>query len=140
MKDYAMTPCLCAALRKATRVVTKQYDKYLQPSGLKITQYSLLANARRNPGVTVSELANIMVMEQTTMTRNLKVLEKQGYLEIRESGQDKRAKAIYVSETGRKKFLQARPCWEEAQKRLERNLGKLGFDVFMQSLNTVIKQ
>ena len=140
MKDSMMSPCLCTALRKATRVVTKRYDTYLQPSGLKITQYSLLANASRNPGVTVSELANIMVMEQTTMTRNLKVLEKQDYLEIRENGQDKRAKSIFVSKAGQEKFLQARPYWEQAQKRLEQDLGKLGFDVFMQSLNTVIKQ
>ena len=140
MKDSITKPCLCASLRKASRVITKLYDKHLHPSGLKITQFSLLANISRNPGVTVSELADIMVMEQTTMTRNLKVLEKQGYLEIKESGHDKRAKSILISKAGKEKFQKARPFWIEAQKKLEADLGKLGFDVFMQSLNTVTRR
>lgn len=138
MKESVKTPCLCASLRKATRVITRRYDEYLKPSGLKITQYSVLANINRNPGVTVSELANLMVMDQTTMTRNLQVLEKQGYLEIKEDVNDQRAKSIFISEAGKKKFKEAQPYWEEAQLELEKNLGKLGFELFLKSLNIVV--
>jgi MarR family transcriptional regulator, organic hydroperoxide resistance regulator len=138
MKESVRTPCLCASLRKATRVITRRYDKHLKPSDLKITQYSVLANINRNPGVTVSELANLMVMDQTTMTRNLQVLKKQGYLDIKEGVNDQRAKSIFVSEAGKKKFEQAQPYWEEAQLELEKNLGKLGFELFLKSLNIVV--
>jgi DNA-binding MarR family transcriptional regulator len=73
-------PCLCALIRKAGRILTKHYDQYLKPSGLKTTQYSMLANIAGNQGITVTELANLLLMDQSTITRNLRVLRKLDYI------------------------------------------------------------
>ena len=117
-------PCLCAVIRKAGRIVTKQYDHYLKPSGIKITQYSMLANITRSPGITVSELANLLLMDQTTVTRNLRVLEKLGYIFLEVDVTDQRIRRIQVSDDGISKMDEARPLWEKAQREIERILGK----------------
>lgn len=137
MKESHTSPCLCAALRKAARVVTKQYDEHLRQSGLRITQYSILANILRNPGISVSELARVMVMDQTTVTRNLQILKKQNYVFTRENADDQRVKSVCISELGRQVFERARPLWIEAQKEVEQDLGALGFDIFIQSLKMI---
>lgn len=138
VKDTQASPCLCAAIRKAARVVTKQYDEHLKQSGLRITQYSILANILRNPGISVSELAKVMVMDQTTVTRNLQILKKQHYVFTRGNDDDQRIKSVFISDLGKQIFEQARPLWIKAQQEIEGNLGTLGFDVFMQSLKTVV--
>lgn len=137
MSTLPQSPCLCIALRKATRVITRQYDEYLKPSGLRITQYSMLANISRNPGITISELAKLMIMDQTTVTRNVQLLIQQGYLSARE-GDDRRVRSIHLSDLGKRTFEKAHPLWLKAQQKAERDLGKLGFDIFLQSLHTVV--
>lgn len=137
MDDITKQQCLCASLRKATRVITKRYDEHLKPSGLRITQYSMLANIGRNPGVTVSELANILVMDQTTVSRNLQVLNKLGYIDIQESDNDQRVRIVHISDLGKKIFDQAKLLWTKVQSEVETELGKLGFEVFLQSLSAV---
>ena len=117
-------PCLCAMIRKAGRILTRQYDHYLKPSGLKITQFSMLANIDRNPGITVSELAKLLLMDQTTVTRNLRVLEKSGYIHMEPEVTDHRTKRIQVADLGMSKMDEARPLWEKAQLEMERILGR----------------
>ncbi len=138
MADASQKPCLCASLRKATRVITRRYDEHLKPSGLKLTQYSALMNITRNPGVTVTELAKIMVMDQTTMTRNIQVLAKQGFLDIGVSGADQRAKVVSLSTAGQEKIEEASPYWAKAQQEMEQEFGALGFDKLLGSLNDVL--
>ena len=137
--DNLTQPCLCAALRKATRVITKRYDAHLKPSGLKITQFSMLVNINRNPRITTSELAKLMVMDQTTVTRNIQLLKKKGYIYCQEEGTDLRVKQIHISESGKQMIDQAKPLWEQAQQEIENQLGNLGFDVMIRSLNSVIE-
>lgn len=112
-------PCLCAGFRKAGRILTRKYDRYLKPSGLKVTQYSMLANIARNPDITVSELAELLFMDQTTVTRNLRVLEKCGYINMETETADHRIKRIQVSDMGTSKIREARPFWEKAQSEME---------------------
>lgn len=139
MDKQPTTPCLCAALRKATRVITKRYDVFLKPSGLKITQYSMLANIARNEGISVSGLARVLLMDQTTVTRNLQLLKKKGYIFYQEVGDDHRVKQIELSDSGRQRLKQAQSLWELAQKEIESELGSFGFDVILRSLNFIIK-
>lgn len=96
----------------------------MKPSGLKVTQYSMLANVARNPDVTVSELAGLLFMDQTTVTRNLQVLEKSGYITMETEAGDYRMKKIRVSDTGESKMKEARPFWEKAQLEMEAILGR----------------
>lgn len=139
MDKKPSSPCLCAILRKATRVITKRYDEFLHPLGLKITQYSMLMNITRNRGITTTELAKVMLMDQTTVTRNLQLLEKKGFIFFLEEGKDLRSKQIQISQKGQKMIEQAKPLWEKAQQEIKDELGSQGFDAIISSLNLLIK-
>jgi MarR family transcriptional regulator, organic hydroperoxide resistance regulator len=139
MDNRKTTPCLCASLRKATRVVTNRYDAFLSPSGLKITQYSMLMNIARNPGITTTELAKVMLMDQTTVTRNLQLLQKKGCISFQEEGKDLRTKQIQISQAGKQMIEQAKPLWEQAQRDIKNDLGDLGFDVIIRSLISLVE-
>jgi DNA-binding MarR family transcriptional regulator len=130
-------PCLCAMIRKAGRTLTRQYDHYLKPSGLKITQFSMLANIDRNPGITVSELAKLLLMDQTTVTRNLRVLEKSGYIHMEPEVTDHRTKRIQVADIGMSKMDEARPLWEKAQLEMERILGRESIEGLLGSFRKI---
>jgi len=127
-------PCLCALIRKAGRIATRNYDTFLKPSGLKVTQYSMLANIARNPAITVSELAELLTMDQTTVSRNLKLLEKSSYIHLEGEETDQRIKRIQISDLGLSKVNEARPLWEQAQLEMERILGKENIEVIMKSV------
>jgi MarR family transcriptional regulator, organic hydroperoxide resistance regulator len=126
-------PCLCALIRKAGRIATRNYDKFLKPSGLKVTQLSMLGNIVRNPGIAVSELGELLSMDQTTVSRNLRVLEKLGYIRIEGEMADQRLKKIQISELGVSKRNEALPLWEQAQLEMERVLGRENIEVMMKS-------
>jgi MarR family transcriptional regulator, organic hydroperoxide resistance regulator len=130
-------PCLCAGFRKAGRVLTKKYDNYLKPSGLKITQYSMLANIARNPGITVSRLAELLIMDQTTVSRNLQVLEKAGCVNIEAGATDNRVRKIQISGNGVSKMKQAKPLWETAQLEVEGLLGSGGVTEIMSAFRKI---
>ena len=117
-------PCLCAVTRKAGRSLTRIYDAFLKPSGLKVTQYSMLANIARNPGIAVTPLAQLLIMDQTTVTRNLGVLEKSGFVGLERASDDRRTKLVYLTRSGAAKLEEARPYWEQAQVEMEKKLGR----------------
>jgi DNA-binding MarR family transcriptional regulator len=83
----------------------------------------MLANIARNPGVTVSELAGLLFMDQTTVTRNLQVLEKSGYINMETARGDYRIRNIRISDIGKSKMKEAEPFWEKAQLEMEATLG-----------------
>lgn len=130
-------PCLCAGFRKAGRVLTRKYDHYLKPSGLKITQFSMLANIARNPDVSVSELAELLLMDQTTVTRNLQVLEKSDYVKIEAEAADYRVRKIRISDRGESKMKEARPLWEKAQQEMEAILGSDSIRGLLSTFNSI---
>jgi DNA-binding MarR family transcriptional regulator len=118
--------CTCFKLRSLSRRVTQLYDRALAPSGLKVTQYSLIANARRreasNPP-TVTELAQKLVTDRTTLTRNLKPLVDAGYIKVG-SGADERSKAVSVTAKGEAAYQAARPLWSAAQGLMRARVGE----------------
>jgi len=135
--EASQYPCLCAVIRKAGRIVTRKYDHYLKPSGIKITQFSMLANIVRNPGIIVSELAQLLMMDQTTVTRNLRVLENLGYIDLEVDTSDHRIRRIQISESGRSKVDEARPLWEIAQQEIGQLLGEESIQGLLVSLNKI---
>ena len=127
-------PCLCALIRRAGRIATRNYDTLLKPSGLKVTQYSMLANIGRNPAITVSELAELLSMDQTTVSRNLRLLEKSGYIHLEGELTDQRIKRLQISNLGISKMNEARPLWEQAQLEMERILGRENIEAMMKTV------
>ena len=128
-------PCMCGVIRKTGRLLTKKYDFYLKPSGLKITQFSMLANIKRNPGITVSELAELLVMDQSTVTRNLRVLEKTGYIYIETDTTDHRIKRTEITDLGISRMDEARPYWQKAQLEIKRIIGRERIEQLLSSFN-----
>ena len=78
------SPCTCAMARRTARHLTREYDRVLKPAGLKLTQYSVLANLVRNGATSITALAERLAMDRTTMTRNLRPLERAGWIVVRD--------------------------------------------------------
>ncbi len=121
------TPCTCAALRRTARRLTRAYDRALRPAGLRLTQYSVLANLARaegeGSGLTVTDLARRLAMDRTTLTRNLRPLEATGWLLIA-AGPDRRSRAIEITDEGRRVFEAAQPLWQAAECAFRQSLGR----------------
>lgn len=113
--------CTCARLRKLARRLTRIYDAHLAAQAIKVTQYSLLANAARGER-TVSEFAAELEMDRSTLSRNLAPLAAQGWVEL-SVGADTRNRCISVTAAGRRKLKAALPLWRKAQCEVEALLG-----------------
>lgn len=117
--------CTCFKLRSLSRRVTQLYDQCLAPSGLRVTQYSLIAHARRRGEAvapTVSELAQALATDRTTLTRNLRPLVDAGLIAVG-NGADARSKAVTVTAAGEAAYQGARPLWRLAQARMDQLAG-----------------
>jgi DNA-binding MarR family transcriptional regulator len=112
------TPCLCNALRQASRVVSRLYDEELRRVGLRTTQYSLLCALARAGQARQGDLSGLTSLDETTLTRNLRPLVDAGWVAIR-SGDDRREKLVTLTEAGTAKLAEARPAWERAQSRMQ---------------------
>jgi DNA-binding MarR family transcriptional regulator len=117
----ATTPCLCNALRQATRAVSRLYDEELRGAGLRTTQYSLLQRLRRAGEVRQRDLGGLTSLDETTHTRNLRPVIDAGWVAIR-PGEDRREKLVRLTDAGAAKLRETRPAWERAQERLRSRL------------------
>ncbi|QBR01378.1 MarR family winged helix-turn-helix transcriptional regulator [Paraburkholderia pallida] len=115
--------CNCASLRGATRAVSLAYDDALRPSGLRVTQFSILANVASAKEVSMGELADQIAMDRTTLARNLKPLERDKLIQV-VVGEDRRERIVSVTATGRKTLERAIPLWRAVQTRFEEKVGK----------------
>ncbi len=136
-KMTAATPCVCATFRKATRALTLLYDAYLRPSGLRVTQYSLLKNVLARQPVGVNQLAEATVTDRTTLTRNLRILQQRGLIEIRE-GEDRRAREVTVTRRGRETVAKATPGWEKAQAYVIGQVGAEHWRILREELDMMV--
>jgi len=109
--------CVCLNLRMASRAVSSIFDDALRPAGLRTTQFSLLRAIERLGPVTFLTLAEKMVLDQTTLPRSLRVLEKEGYIRI-ETGADRRERLATMTDRGRAALASALPHWRRAQERM----------------------
>jgi DNA-binding MarR family transcriptional regulator len=115
--------CTCLRLRKAARRITQIYDGYVEPFGLTITQFGLLAHLRVLDGIAVGALAEKLVMDPTTLTRNLRPLERKGLVVLAPDPADRRARSLHLTEKGRNLLREARPAWARAQRHVEEVFG-----------------
>lgn len=116
--------CNCLALREATRHVTQFYDKFLASSGLRTTQFSILIRLRLAGPMTINALAKSLVMDRTTLGRNILPLEREGLIEIVPGSADRRSKVVRLTEAGTTWLRAARAGWAQAQKNFEMAFGR----------------
>jgi len=114
--------CACFNVRKTARVITQLYDEVLRPTGLRVTQFSLLMATKGLGPVAVTRLAKMGVMDRTTLTRNLRPLEKQGFIRIA-AGEDRRERQVTLTPRGQQALAKAFPLWEKAQARVAEGFG-----------------
>ena len=106
----------------AARVVTRLYDEALQPSGIGVNQFAILRWLRAEPR-SVSDLASLLEMDRTTLTRDVSLLERRGLLTVDIDPQDRRRRMLSVSEAGRVILLDATPRWKALQARMNDTCG-----------------
>jgi DNA-binding MarR family transcriptional regulator len=121
--ETKMQLCNCFALRSAARHVTQFYDQLLASSGLRTTQFAILARLKRQGPLTINALARAMVMDRTTLGRNILPLERDGLLRTAPSAADRRAKELHLTGAGERRLEAARRGWVKAQERFETTFG-----------------
>jgi DNA-binding MarR family transcriptional regulator len=131
----ASTPCLCNALRQASRAVSRLYDEEMRGVGLRTTQYSLLRVLVRAGPVRQGDLSDLIHLDETTITRNLRPLVAAGWISVRR-GDDRREKLVTITRAGTAKLAEARPAWERAQARMQALLAEETW----QSLLTILPE
>jgi DNA-binding MarR family transcriptional regulator len=114
--------CTAHALRKATRAISALYDDALRPAGVRISQLSILVALALADEATVSRLAGMLVLDRTTLTRNLAPLERRR-LVVTVSGVDARHRGLRLTENGRAVLSAALPVWQQVQSRVIKELG-----------------
>jgi DNA-binding MarR family transcriptional regulator len=115
--------CTCFAIRAAMRNVTQFYDDALSGSGLRITQYSILTRVFEHGGLTMNALADLLVMDRTTLTHNLRPLQQQGFLKLEVGDEDRRQRRVVLTPAGDRARLAARELWKVAQERFDAKVG-----------------
>ena len=136
--QFARQHVLCVGfnVRRATRLVTQYYDKILAPSGLRSTQYSLLNVLSLTDELGMQDLALVLAMDRTTLTRNLRPLVKQGLVKV-STGRDRRARLVMLTSKGKDAMKKALPFWEQAQAHITNHLGVSNWGRIMGDLHKV---
>jgi DNA-binding MarR family transcriptional regulator len=109
--------CACKNLRRSARAVTQLYDDTLRPSGLRITQFTLLVAVALREPVQVTQLADTLALDRTTLARDLGPLTERDLVEVT-AGEDRRTRVVRLTRQGREAIARAYPLWRQAQARL----------------------
>jgi DNA-binding MarR family transcriptional regulator len=133
----AAVNCACFNFRKASRVVTQLFDDALAPIGLRSTQLVILICVAITDSISVVRLAHELVMDRSTVARNLKPLEREGLLTI-VPGDDRRTRLVRLTPAGRAKLIAAVPLWEQAQGGFVARLGADRWNVLLENLTTTV--
>ena len=115
-------PCTCGRLRRATRALTQLYDDLMAPSGLRITQFSLLRTLAREGATRMSALAEVLLLDRTALSRTLDPLVERGLVAI-VPGRDARTREISLTRKGEHALRGAEPYWKRAQNQVTNRLG-----------------
>jgi DNA-binding MarR family transcriptional regulator len=109
--------CNCLAIRQAARHVTQFYDQIFAPTGLRATQFAILSRLRWEGPLSINTLAHLLVMDRTTLGRNILPLQRDGLIEVAPSATDRRRHELRLTDAGRDLHRAAVGHWDEAQKR-----------------------
>ncbi len=128
--------CACSQVRKAARVITQFYDRCLHPTGLRMTQHTVLVVIALSEQETVMHLAEKLAMDRSALARALKPLEIQGLVTI-DAGSDRRTRVVRLTEQGRQVLIEAHPYWLQAQKQVIALFGEQQMHTLLADLRKV---
>lgn len=130
--------CTCSELRRAARAVTLLYDNAFRSSGLLSTQLGVLHVIYKSDSIRISHLAKELGMDRTTLTRNLSVLQRQGFIKI-SSGKDNRTRIVTITNKGRTTIAKAIPLWNDVQNKVKEQMGETLWNELMVNLSQFVK-
>ena len=133
----AATVCASSNFRKASRAVTQLFDQALEPSGLRSTQLVILLEIAVARSSTVPQIARRLVMDRSTLTRNLKPLVKRGFIKV-DSSKERRSQLLTLTPRGRKAVEDAVPLWNRAQTRFVQQLGQKRWRNLRENLSAAV--
>jgi DNA-binding MarR family transcriptional regulator len=116
--------CLCFAAQRAARALARRFDEALAPLGLTSGQFSLLTSLNQPTPPSIGAIAALLVMDRTTLTANLKPLERQGLVKISVDPADRRARRLVLTTAGRRILRSAMPVWERTHGDIDGRLAK----------------
>lgn len=122
--------CACGRLRRATRALTQLYDDLMAPSGLRVTQFSLLRMLARQGTSRMSDLAEALLLDRTALSRTLDPLVGRGLVMI-VPGRDARTREVSLKRAGQSALRAATPYWQDAQAQVAKRLGSAKLDALI---------
>ena len=114
--------CLCLHLQRAARAIGRRFDEALRPVGLTHGQYSLLVSLNRPEPPKIGDVSYLLAMDRTTLTANLKPLERRGLLTVSKDPKDKRNRRLALTEAGRDLLVKAVPIWRDTHDEVDQLL------------------
>lgn len=130
--------CLCLHTQRAARAIARRFDEAFKPLDLKSGQFSILMSLNRPEPPTLGAVARLLGMDRTTLTANLKPLERRGLLTVTPDPEDKRARRLALTDAGQSILVDAVPLWEWTQAEIEQALGITEADRMREDLNAVL--
>jgi DNA-binding MarR family transcriptional regulator len=129
--------CLCLHLQRAARAVARQFDDALRPLGLRHGQFSVLMSLNRPQPATIGSIAQLLAMDRTTLTANLKPLERRGLIEVRIDSSDRRSRRLVLTDAGRDLLVAALPVWHSTHRAIEQQLAGSDADLLRAELRAL---
>lgn len=111
--------CVCLHVQRAARALARRYDEALRPVGLTNGQFSLMMSLNRPEPPRIGEVADLLAMDRTTLTANLKPLERRGLVTVAVDETDRRSRRLSLTDAGRALLVQAMPIWDRTQAEIE---------------------
>ena len=136
MLPSSKNECVCKVIREAARSLTKEYDQALAPSGLKITQFGMLSVLEHMSTASVTQLSSFLDLDQTTVTRNLNILEELGLI-TRAPHDDPRVKLVRLTALGKQKRQKATQYWQKVQNKIKSSISEQEWKTFQKVLQKI---
>jgi DNA-binding MarR family transcriptional regulator len=127
--------CLCLHVQRAARALARRFDDALRPLGLTQGQFSLLMSLNRPEPPRIREVSSLLAMDRTTLTANLKPLERRGLLKVKVDKADKRSRRLILTAAGRALLVAAAPVWTQTHAETERSLTQSSADTLRATLS-----
>lgn len=123
--EHVRDHCLCLAAQRAARTLARRFDEALRPADLTSGQFSLLMSLNQPSPPSIGSIANLLAMDRTTLTANLKPLERRGLLDIAVDPEDRRSRRLVLTAKGRRVLAEALPIWQRLHAEIDRSLAPL---------------
>ena len=127
--------CLCLHVQRAARALARRFDDALRPLGLTQGQFSLLMSLNRPEPPRIGDVSALLAMDRTTLTANLKPLQRRGLLKVKVDKADKRGRRLILTASGRALLAKAAPVWTQAHAETERSLTQSSADTLRATLS-----